>query len=99
MIRRLGYIIVFLLGLQFGPETAFAKANTYPKVTSLVATQCAMCRAVLESEEDNSTAKGVNNGIKYLMIIPYILVGGVFYAIYRSRKKQKEISATDQSSI
>lgn len=45
--------------------------------------QCAMCRAVLESEEGQSTAKGINNGIVYLMIIPYVLVGGVAYFIYR----------------
>lgn len=49
-----------------------------------------MCRAVLESEEDNSTAKGINNGIKYLMVIPYILVGGVFYFVYKSNVKRKE---------
>lgn len=52
--------------------------------------QCAMCRAVLESEEGGSTAKGINNGIVYLMIFPYLLVGGVGYAIYRSRKKERE---------
>lgn len=45
--------------------------------------QCAMCRAALESEADNSQAEGVNNGIVYLMAIPYILVGGLFYLIYR----------------
>ncbi|MEZ4793546.1 MAG: hypothetical protein R2783_08825 [Gelidibacter sp.] len=44
--------------------------------------QCAMCRAVLESEEGQSTAKGVNNGIIYLMSIPYILVGGIGLLIY-----------------
>ena len=68
--------------------SAFAKVDLYASTT--VTTQCAMCRAVLQSEEDNSTAKGVNNGIKYLMIIPYILVGGVFYFIYKSRKASKE---------
>ena len=35
-----------------------------------------MCRAVLESEVGQETAKGVNNGIVYLMLIPYILIGG-----------------------
>jgi len=52
--------------------------------------QCAMCRAVLESEADGSAAKGINNGIVYLMIFPYLLVAGVGYAIYRSRKKARE---------
>lgn len=44
--------------------------------------QCAMCRAVLESEEGQSTAQGVNNGIIYLMSLPYILIGGIGFLIY-----------------
>lgn len=51
--------------------------------------QCAMCRAVLESQEDNSAAKGINNGIMYLMAFPYLLVGGIGVAIYRHRKKNR----------
>lgn len=53
--------------------------------------QCAMCRAVLESEEGGQAAKGINNGILYLMIFPYLLIGGIGYAIYRSRKKAREM--------
>jgi hypothetical protein len=53
--------------------------------------QCAMCRAVLESEEGQSTAQGVNDGIMYLMAIPYLLVAGIGFAIYckffRGKKK------------
>jgi hypothetical protein len=48
-----------------------------------------MCRAVIESEENGEMAKGINNGIIYLMVFPYILVGGIGYIIYRSRKKIK----------
>ena len=48
--------------------------------------QCAMCRAVLESEEGQSTARGINNGIVYLMVIPYLLIGGLGYFIYRKLK-------------
>lgn len=55
--------------------------------------QCSMCRAVLESEADQSTAKGINDGILYLMIFPYLLIGGVGYFIYRSRKNRKKISS------
>ena len=50
--------------------------------------QCAMCRAVLESEEGQATAKGINNGIVYLMVIPYILIGGLGYFIYRKLKNR-----------
>lgn len=48
--------------------------------------QCAMCRAVLESEENSSVAEGVNNGIVYLMAIPYILIAVLFYFIYKKMK-------------
>ncbi len=48
--------------------------------------QCAMCRAVLESEDRVSQAKGINNGITYLMVIPYILVAFIGYMVYRNRK-------------
>lgn len=49
--------------------------------------QCAMCRAVLESEGNNSTAEGINNGIVYLMAIPYILVAGLFYFAYKKMRR------------
>jgi hypothetical protein len=52
-----------------------------------VEAQCAMCRAVLESEEGQQTAKGINNGIIYLMAIPYVLVGAVGVAVFRMLKK------------
>ncbi|WP_248724239.1 hypothetical protein [Seonamhaeicola sp. ML3] len=45
--------------------------------------QCAMCRAVLESEETKSAAEGINDGIVYLMAIPYLLVGGIIFIIYK----------------
>ena len=48
--------------------------------------QCAMCRAVLESEEGQTTAEGINKGIVYLMAFPYILIGGLGYFIYRKLK-------------
>ncbi len=60
-----------------------------------VQAQCAMCRAVLESEGDQSAAKGINDGIMYLMVFPYLLMAGVAYMVWRSRKKDKEID-TDQ---
>jgi hypothetical protein len=49
--------------------------------------QCSMCRAVLESEEGQQTAKGINNGIVYLMAIPYILVAAVGYSVFKILKK------------
>lgn len=52
--------------------------------------QCAMCRAVLESEEGQSTAQGVNDGIMYLMAIPYLLVGGIAFMIYWKFFREKK---------
>jgi hypothetical protein len=52
--------------------------------------QCAMCRAALESSNGSIKGEAVNNGIVYLMIFPYLLVGVVGYAVYRLRKKKKE---------
>lgn len=50
--------------------------------------QCAMCKAVVENG-DVSMAEGVNNGITYLMVFPYILIGLLFYFIYRYKKRVK----------
>lgn len=44
--------------------------------------QCAMCCAVLENEEGQGAAAGINNGIVYLMAIPYLLVAGIGVIIY-----------------
>ncbi|MEM9647321.1 MAG: hypothetical protein AAF969_02500 [Bacteroidota bacterium] len=50
---------------------------------SISEAQCAMCRAVVESEASGNTAEGINNGIVYLMAIPYILVAGLFFFVYK----------------
>lgn len=72
------YIIFILFSFLF-----FIKSNA----------QCAMCRAVLESEEGQSTAEGVNDGIMYLMAVPYILVGGIGIIIYwKFFRKKSEIN-------
>lgn len=59
----------------------FLKSSTYA--------QCAMCRASLEGEGNVAKAKAVNDGIVYLMVIPYILAGFVAIIIYRMYKKKK----------
>lgn len=50
--------------------------------------QCAMCKAVVENG-DVDMAEGVNNGITYLMIFPYILVGLLLFTLYRYKKRLK----------
>lgn len=51
--------------------------------------QCAMCRAVLESQGDTGAAEAINHGIMYLMIFPYLLMAGVGYFVWRSFQKKK----------
>lgn len=48
--------------------------------------QCAMCKAVVEGGNE-PMAEGVNDGITYLMIFPYLLVGILFFMLYRHRKR------------
>lgn len=67
--------IFFLFSLFF-----FLKSNA----------QCAMCRAVLESEEGQTAAEGINDGIVYLMAIPYLLIGGLGFFIYKKYSKLKK---------
>jgi len=50
--------------------------------------QCAMCKAVVETG-NNPMAEGVNNGILYLMAVPYlilIVVSAVFFRYYFKKK-------------
>lgn len=51
--------------------------------------QCAMCRAALEGEGNVTKAQAVNDGIVYLMLIPYILVALIGFAVYRIYRKKK----------
>jgi uncharacterized membrane protein len=51
--------------------------------------QCAMCRAALTGDENKTQAAAVNDGIVYLMVIPYVLVGALGYYIYRMKKKKQ----------
>ncbi|MDC0249361.1 hypothetical protein OAK24_00600 [Flavobacteriales bacterium] len=53
--------------------------------------QCAMCKAVVEAnlKEGGSVGAGLNEGILYLMAMPYIavLLFGIFYYLQKSRKQ------------
>ena len=55
--------------------------------------QCAMCRAALAGDSNVKKAEAVNNGIVYLMVIPYLLVvviGVLVYRMYKSKTKKAE---------
>lgn len=62
-----------------------------------VFSQCAMCKAAAESDLENnpnSVAKGINDGILFLMVIPYILIAFFFrkeiIAFIKGKKETKE---------
>jgi hypothetical protein len=48
--------------------------------------QCAMCKAQLESS-DGDIGNGLNSGILYLMIIPYILLTVMAIVFFKGRIK------------
>jgi hypothetical protein len=67
--------IVFAFSLIVMPETLEA--------------QCAMCKATVESNmngEGKTVGKGLNNGILYLMTIPYIVLGALGYMFWKNWK-------------
>ncbi|WP_223266525.1 hypothetical protein [Luteibaculum oceani] len=54
--------------------------------------QCAMCKAVTESSSQAdpnqlNTGAGINKGIIYIMFIPYLLLGFLFWHFFKDRIK------------
>ncbi|MGV8947074.1 MAG: hypothetical protein ACOH1N_11640 [Lutibacter sp.] len=58
-------------------------------VIQIANAQCAMCKAVVESGNPEE-AEGLNSGILYLMVFPYILIGAVFFFMIRNRIKKNK---------
>ena len=50
--------------------------------------QSAMCKAVVE-QGGEEMAEGINSGIIYLMVFPYLAIGIGIYFLYRNWKKSK----------
>lgn len=63
---------IFLLYALCAPVASFA--------------QCSMCKAVAETANGGGFGAGLNYGILYLMIFPYLIIGGIAFKLYRSRK-------------
>ena len=52
--------------------------------------QCSMCKAGAESninKSENKIGRGLNNGILYMMSVPY-LMGGIAFIIWYKHKKR-----------
>ncbi len=56
--------------------------------SQILTAQCSMCRAVLETGADAKMAEQLNDGIVYLMIMPYLLVGTIGFIVYRKYFKK-----------
>ncbi len=61
---------------------------------SLTVAQCPMCKAAVESESGVggstvNTAKGLNTGILYLFVLPYLCIGFVALMVFIHYKKKK----------
>jgi len=67
----------------------FSMLFFFSLLDSFLVAQCSMCRAVAESGGDGKEGffEGLNSGIIYLMVTPYILLtfGAVY--LYLSKKK------------
>ncbi len=55
--------------------------------------QCPMCRATAESNLANggTEGRGLNNGILYMLGMPYILIGTIAFLWWKNRKKDEDL--------
>lgn len=75
--KRIAFIFIFMM------FSAIAVNNT-------AQAQCAMCTVNAEQsvKNGNTQGKGLNNGILYLLAIPYVLITGIgilWYVKYRKK--------------
>lgn len=54
--------------------------------------QCPMCRATAETNLANggTEGQGLNNGILYMLGMPYVLIGTIAYLWWRNRRKAED---------
>ncbi len=55
--------------------------------------QCPMCKIGAESNLKNggTAGNGLNEGILYMLVMPYLLVGTIGFVWYKNRKKESEL--------
>lgn len=56
-------------------------------IKTLAIAQCALCKSALQSSDNTSLISGFRFGILLLMLAPYLIVGAIAFAIYRSRRR------------
>lgn len=58
-------------------------------ITTWVAAQCAMCQATVQSSGNVNLMAGLRGGILLLLVMPYLIVGAIAFAIYRAYRAQR----------
>lgn len=80
MLKKINITIVLLLGLLVA-------------TVSEVSAQCAMCRSTLENNFSNGNpgaGAGINTGILYLLVLPYLAVMVLGYFWFKSSKNARQ---------
>lgn len=64
---------------------------TLALVSTPLDAQCAMCKATGESnyKHGGTAGRGLNAGILYMLVAPYLLVGTIGYIWWRNRTKNE----------
>ncbi|MBB2146662.1 hypothetical protein GM921_14255 [Pedobacter sp. LMG 31464] len=75
MKKGIVFLFIILLSFSFSPA---------------VKAQCSMCtiNAEQSTKNGNTQGKGLNSGIIYLLVIPYILMTGIGVLWYRNYRKK-----------
>jgi hypothetical protein len=63
--------------------------------------QCAMCAATAESSRaaGDSAADGLNKGVLYLFLTPYLIAAAIGYTWWRAKKKVKESESAQAADL
>lgn len=90
--KRRAIVLVVLLSFFLG-------------VTETVMAQCSMCKsALVQSPEGQQMASSMNNGILFLLSVPFVLVATVGLVVVRGYRKAKKLNeraspASDSASV
>ncbi|MCD0487705.1 hypothetical protein LPB86_05665 [Pedobacter sp. MC2016-14] len=69
---------------------------TAAAINTPASAQCAMCTINAEQgvKNGNTQAKGINSGVLYLMVMPYLFIGGLGLLWYFKFRKRPSITGT-----
>ncbi|MBP3943303.1 hypothetical protein J5U18_06965 [Sphingobacteriaceae bacterium WQ 2009] len=79
--------ILYVLALFFTIQLGTIETST---------AQCAMCSLNAENatKEGNTQGKGLNDGILFLLAIPYLIAGGIGYLWYKNYRTTADTKKT-----